>query len=279
MNGAAKRDAQPRNDWRARLPGWRAGQPLLACEELGSGSGGRVWRVSTRRGTFVYKKRPPRDVASDCERQAALQNTAARHGLAPAQLWQDATSGDELIEYCAGRTVTESSFDDPQFLCRLAGRIGRLHTVTMPADWRARTDWRFDILRHLTVRLARTRNLLTLAELDFARGLLADAPAVVRELGGEQRPLALLHLDLHAGNLLDADALVLLDWDYAALGDPIWELASLAASHPQVMLHALEMLAAAGRAQDLSVRQWQLAQPLFALLSQLWSKEHGQAPV
>jgi thiamine kinase len=279
MIGAAKGDADSANDWRARLPGWHTGQPLLAVAELGSGSGGRVWRVTTQRSSCVYKMRSPRDVAIDRERQSALQNTAAAHGLAPLQLWQDAVSGDELAEYCAGRTVTDSAFADRKFLRRLAGRIGRLHTVAIPADWRPRADWRFDILRHLNVRLARTRNLLSAAELDCARGLLADAPAVLRELGGEQRPLALLHLDIHAGNLLDADELVLLDWDYAALGDPIWDLASMAASHPQLMLHASEMLAAAGRAQDLSVRQWQLAQSLFALLSRLWSKEHGRAPV
>lgn len=266
-------------DWRSFVPGWRAGLPLLACEELGPGSGSRVWRVTAQGGSRVFKQRTMRDAAINEERRHWLRQAAAVHGLAPAQLWYDADSGCELDEDCAGVAVTSQSFTESKFLVRLAQRLRDLHSVALPDYWRSRTDWRFDILQHLQNRLERNRHLLNTADIDHARAVLADAPRALHAIGGERRPVAILHLDIHAGNVLDADDLTILDWDYAAVGDPLWDLASIATSHPQVMAHAAEVLVAAGRSTDTTVAQWRLAQSLFALLSQLWTKEHGQAPV
>ena len=66
-----------------------------------------------------------------------------------------------------------------------------------------------------------------------------DAPVIAALLGRLERalaptapPLRLCHNDLLAGNILDDGArLRLIDWEYAGMGDPYFDLGNLAANH------------------------------------------------
>lgn len=255
-------------EWRAALPGWRAGAPLLACELLGEGSGGDVWRVATPEGDWVVKRRRHADFAVDAARMHALQNFAAEHGIAPRLLAVDPAGGVEVGEFARGRAVTDLEFARPDFLLRVAGRMRRLHAAPWPAAWRARRDWHFDIAAHLDIRLQA-------AAARWPSERLRELPRLLAASGAGTRADAVLHLDVHASNVLAGQELMLLDWEYASLGDPVWDLASLTAGLPGDHEWLAALLGAAGRAQDCSVEQLLAARQLFQWLNELWQLRHG----
>ena len=43
----------------------------------------------------------------------------------------------------------------------------------------------------------------------------------------EERPQVLCHNDLHSGNILVADELIFIDWEYAGLGNPLFDVSSI----------------------------------------------------
>lgn len=91
---------------------------------------------------------------------------------------------------------------------------------------------------------------------------------------GEPQPLRLapLHMDLHAGNVIQSpEGLRLIDWEYAADGDVALELAAVCASDPP---HQTDWLAEYAAAMQLplpvlvqQVRRWQ---PWLRLLMASW---------
>lgn len=262
-------------DWRQLVPGWCDGSPLLECCELGQGSGGEVWRVATAQGSWVVKQHLHEDAAIDLRRMQELQNLAARRGLAPRIVSIDLIRGVEVAEWLRGTVATVAEFGQPDYLQRVAQRLGDLHRIPLPRAWLSRADWQFDMLRHLQLRCGRVRARTGAA----AHGQLAlrvrDAAAQVAAVADRRRPLSLLHLDAHAGNLLACGALVLLDWEYACLGDPVWDLASLLAALPLDERCGLQLLRAAGRHGDTTWPQLRAARELFMLLNELWSVERA----
>jgi aminoglycoside phosphotransferase (APT) family kinase protein len=68
-------------------------------------------------------------------------------------------------------------------------------------------------------------------------------------LAAARRAPAIVHADIHAANVLwrggDASPL-LLDWDYAHVGDPLEDLASIFARHPASARHRAVWVSAAG---------------------------------
>lgn len=94
---------------------------------------------------------------------------------------------------------------------------------------------------------------------------------------GEPRPLRLapLHMDIHAGNLLQSGAqLRLIDWEYAGDGDIALELAALIAANALSITQSQQLLADYAARNQLNVtrlaRQVQRWQPWLRLLMASW---------
>jgi thiamine kinase-like enzyme len=90
----------------------------------------------------------------------------------------------------------------------------------------------------------------------------------------ESRRKALFHSDLHHSNLIErADGrLFLLDWEYAAVGDPLFDPACVLAYYPQATPHAQDLLAAAGLANRAAPAMLEHATWLYVLLAFLWDR-------
>jgi thiamine kinase-like enzyme len=64
--------------------------------------------------------------------------------------------------------------------------------------------------------------------------------------------------------------LYLIDWEYAAVADPIFDLACVLAYYPRLQPHAQDLLDSAGLAEAASIPTLLAASALFVLLSFLW---------
>jgi thiamine kinase len=163
-----------------------------------------------------------------------------------------------------------SSFDEPALVETVAQLLARLHAQPAPGDLRV---VRFDAQ-------ARTLEAALPASVS-ASELLAGASDVFARLAQAPAPPVLCHHDLHAENMLfDADGrLWLVDWEYAGLNDPVFDLASFASqcALPEAATRALcAAYVQAGGAVD--ERRLELAQWAFDYVQWLWYQGWSAAP-
>jgi thiamine kinase-like enzyme len=76
--------------------------------------------------------------------------------------------------------------------------------------------------------MARYAGLVATAE---AQQIAGEADILLRRLSADPSRLCLCHNDLNSTNILDTGSLYLIDWEYAAIGDPYFDLATIIQHH------------------------------------------------
>jgi aminoglycoside phosphotransferase (APT) family kinase protein len=101
--------------------------------------------------------------------------------------------------------------------------------------------------------------------------LLANGAESLARSGGEKRAPSIVHNDLHHGNVLTADRVYFIDWEYSQVGDPLIDLACIMAYYPRALPHGELLLEASGLA-DSGTTPAQLGEltNVFTLLTYLW---------
>ena len=101
--------------------------------------------------------------------------------------------------------------------------------------------------------------------------LLARGAESLRQSRSMQRAACIVHSDLHHGNVLTADRIYFIDWEYAQVADPMQDLACILTYYPRAASHAALLLEAAGLAEAGATPQMltELTR-VFNLLTYLW---------
>jgi thiamine kinase len=251
----------------ARVPGCEAGRRPDAIAVLHGGTVNSSFRVDTRAGRFVLRLNAAEGgfLGANHEREAQLQRAAAQFGLAPPLIYADRAQGFMITKYIDGRAWEASDLARPEALRRLGARLCALHGIVAPAVAP------FDLgalLRGYCARLTAAAAAPT--ERALLASLLQQSEATLALCAGGGRSATIVHNDLHHSNLIEADRLYLIDWEYAAVADPIFDLACVLAYYPQAQPHAQDLLDAAGLAESASIAVLMAASSLFVLLSFLW---------
>lgn len=197
------------------------------------------------------------------------QRAAAAAGLAPQVLWSDAAAGMKVDEWLPGRVWSREEAARTASIQRVAQWLRSLHALPPPAGLR-RVDFEEALLRYCAA----------LPAACVPASLLSEARDCQARLGKPAR-LALCHHDLHHANILDTgEALKVVDWEYAGLGDPVMDLAGFAAyqqldpDSSRVLLEAYspsqvvcpDRLAAARRFFEIVARAWEEAASLCSAI-------------
>jgi aminoglycoside phosphotransferase (APT) family kinase protein len=250
----------------ASVPGCEAGEPPEVLTRLGGGPANASYRVVTRRGTFVLRVHAPQSalLGVDRGREALLHAQAARAGLAPALVAADPEGSFLVTEFVAGRVWEARDMAEPPALRTLGERLRVLHEL--PAPPASGFDPEALLRRHAERITAE----------DPAEGAalgpwLERAGAILEARRAAGRGPCLVHNDLHHANLLSAGSvLYLLDWEYAAVTEPLFDLACLLAYYPQAAAHTELLLDAAGLATMGAARELAELTWVYVLLSYLW---------
>lgn len=178
--------------------------------------------VRVEHGGAAYVVRLP-GLASFVDRAVEGRNAraAAALGIGPGLVLFDAASGAMVTKAVAGaRPLAARDLHDPATLARIARTLRRLHDGDGFAG-------RLDPAEKIALYAKRLRGrpgqdaAAALALVPAALALAAEAAASGR--------LAPCHNDPVPDNLLDDGRTVtLVDWEYAGLNDPLWDLAYLA---------------------------------------------------
>ena len=244
----------------SHVPGYTPGDPSIEVTRLSGGSVNRSYSVLTPVGRFVLRlsQGPDAWLTSDRSVERELQRIAARALIAPRIIAADSNDWWMVTEYVTGRLWMEPDFANPERLARLGGTLRRLHQLPLPEIGR------FDLLKALAGYAERVG-----ADPSF----LDWATAAWQVSGADERPLAILHHDLHGSNLIEtAERLVLIDWECAAVSDPLLDVACILSYHESARPYASLLLQHSGL-EHITSGQLAAAVWLFDLHTYLWYRE------
>jgi len=236
-----------------------------AIAPLPGGSVNKSFRVETRAGAFVLRLNDAvgEALGANHGREVRLHGAAARAGLAPELIYADLGERFMVMRYVAGSAWDDADFARPERLAKLGATLRELHAIAPP------TVAAFDLA---TILRGHTANLIEAlpAERGLLESLLGRADGVLARCAGAGRAATIVHNDLNRLNLIQAERLYLIDWEYAAVADPIFDLACVLAYYPQAEPYAQELLDATGLAAQVSIAELLSARFVFVLLSFLW---------
>jgi thiamine kinase-like enzyme len=183
----------------------------------------RNYRITTGPDSYVLRLAGA-GTAAYIDRRAEEHNAkvAAAAGVNAEVLFFDAETGTLLARYIDGaKTMSQSAFKDLARVERAARTFRRMHRHPQPFAGRfdvfAQIDEYLALLRRNDARIPEDYDALH-KEADAARHALAHNPA----------PLAPCHNDPLAENFVDSPSrMYLVDWEYAGMNDPMWDLGDL----------------------------------------------------
>ena len=207
---------------RAVLPGTGG----LAIEPLGQGLISETYRVRRQGLAYTLKAAAPirPQFGLSFAWEVRLLELATASGLAPPLVYHDAERV-LISRWVKGEVWSPQEAALPDYVGKMARLLRRVHALPIPSP-ASRMGPRLWIESYSAMLLRDTQ-----CQLDPA---LTEAAAVyLREL--EELPRAagvVCHSDLHALNVLRCDqGLILLDWEYAHVSDPLWDLAGWCANN------------------------------------------------
>jgi thiamine kinase len=201
------------------------GSGRIDLESLGAGLISDTYRVV--RDGIAYSLKvaaEPRELCLDLAWESRLLQQAGESGLAPRLVYCDLDAAVLLSGWSAGRFWSSHEARSAA-LDGIAALLRRVHALAIPLPPReiSPAQWIDTYEAALSRRRSTSRDPeLRVAALERSQALSALPPAVG----------VVCHSDLHRMNLLQqSDALILLDWEYAHVTDPFWDLAGWCANN------------------------------------------------
>jgi len=207
------------------------------------------------------------DFGLDLAWEAQLLKRAGSLGLAPPMVYCDPKRA-VLSRWVVGRTWSPLEVRRAANIAKIAQLLRRVHALPVPLPPRVMSPkswievYGAALSRHSrgasdgALRAAAELQLQQLAELPPAAGVVC-------------------HSDLHAMNLMQVDeTLTLLDWEYAHVSDPLWDLAGWAANNDfepetqrELLTNYLGIASTAAQRKRLRLLSW-----LYDYICLLWSE-------
>jgi aminoglycoside phosphotransferase (APT) family kinase protein len=251
----------------ALIPGCEDGCAPKAIQLLPGGRGRNlVLRVDTAAGSFVLRQRqlPLDRPGSAAMTELRTQMAAAAAGIAP-RIIQAAMDGSWLLmDFIDANPWTDAHLLSAKGVEQLGIRLAQLHALAGPKGVPPldATGIAAGYLEQL-----RERNPQDAAQFE---SLLGEVRGLSHALADLALPAVLNHGDLQAGNLLGSGP-ILVDWEYAQLVDPTYDIACLLTYYPGMASHLPLLLESAGLPRDATQAALGLQRQRFACLDRLWA--------
>jgi thiamine kinase-like enzyme len=250
---------------RAIVPG--AGSVDL--QALGAGLISETYRVVRDGITYTLKvAAEPRELCLDLSWEARVLERAGGIGLAPRLEYCDLDAAVLLSRWAMGHSWVADEARAAANVDSIAALLRRVHALAIPMPPRELSPLQW--IHTYDAALSRRTSPPGDPALRSA--------ALARTQAWDELPRAVgvvCHSDLHSQNLLqEGDALILLDWEYAHVTDPLWDVAGWCANNDfEADMQRRLLTSYLGNAPISS--QWQRFRLLLALYDYvclLWSQ-------
>ncbi|MCA0901711.1 choline/ethanolamine kinase family protein [Microbulbifer agarilyticus] len=204
------------DDWRR----WSLAEPEL-IRPLTNGLTNRSFLLSTVKGKVVLRWNSPISVQLDLDRRAEAQALQLARGLSAPLVYCDPDQRYLVTQFIDGKVWPSGPPDTHLQLCKLARLTRSIHQLPT-------IDLQLDINAKISAYRQSIGN-----DQQGLRQLNRDIHAhiISAEAMGDHKVLC--HNDLQRENLISDrnGQLYAIDWEYAATGDPFYELAVIAEEH------------------------------------------------
>jgi thiamine kinase len=248
-----------------RLPGM-GGACLV--EQLADGPTNASYLVERDAERWILRvdKTEARVLGLDRANERIVCEAIAAAGLTPPYRYFEGAEGVSLRPFIAGRSLRRDDLLEPRTLQRLADVLRRLHRLPPVGVG-------FDVA-------GAVRRYATQLATPQAAALAGQATGLLAEIGHYSRSPALCHNDLVAENMVQTAQgdLLLIDWEYAALGDPTFDLAVVVRHHeldPPLSQVLIEAYLQRGPSEEESAR-FALQCRFYDILLALWNLRVGK---
>ncbi|MEO8307769.1 MAG: aminoglycoside phosphotransferase family protein [Pseudomonadota bacterium] len=260
----------------AAVPGCESGLPPLAVHVLMGGGHNDVRRVETSVGKFVVRRRlpPVTRAGSDAALELGCHRLAARSGLAPRVVAAASDGTWMVMDFVAGNPWQERDLSCAAGVRVLGERLALVHALPVAA--RMPPLDAAGIARQ-QLQAINSNNVPTTIQRE-ADELAQRTNQLATMLQGREVPACINHGDLQVANLIGNPPL-LIDWEYAQVAAPTYDIACLLTYYPQLRSWQSELLAAAGLSRPADLELLGLQAQLFACLNRLWALANGLASV
>ncbi len=201
---------------------WCSAEPE-AIRKLEGGLTNEAWLIQSQDTHFVLRLNAPNSEQLGLDRELEFQalRQASKFGLAPEIIYYDPAVDILITEFLPGNFWTATDFisiDNIHHLVKLLKSIHQLPPIdgTLNIENKAAQYWQaID------------------KKTELAKKIKKIEPQVQHRIGDSQSmnpSLCVCHNDLLASNLitLNGNTLKAIDWEYAAMGDPFFDLAVIA---------------------------------------------------
>jgi thiamine kinase len=249
----------------ARVLGITA-ESILSCEPIKHGLTNESWLVRSKRDDIVVRISNAAEQALQIDRQSEALVLAAvgEAGIGPEVLLCDPAQRVLVTRYL-GDTWTEADAVREENIQRLGQLFRRLHRVSPPTGARRvelsdTLEGYFRTLQERGIQPALTAKSLRDRALQVALKLREGSAAT------------LCHNDVHHLNVTDDGTLRLIDWEYAGVGQRLFDLASVCVYHNYDKLQREQLLSSYTSLTELTTwHRLELACWLFDYVRDLWT--------
>jgi thiamine kinase len=239
-----------------RIPGLEGAEPV---RRLPGGEASVKWLLKTGNQRFVLRiDRPVAAVLGlDRRTESEILEAAGEAGIGPRLIWAGLAEGIQVCTFIEGEPWTREETRNPALLSSLARTLASLHRL--PPIGRP-----FDPA-------GAARRYAALIPTAKADALASRACQIVEGLSSETCQSALCHNDLVHTNIVGHGPVRLIDWEYAAVGDPCFDLA-IVIRHHELSRPLTEVFLDeyARTAEPISTQRLQKNCELYDLLAALW---------
>jgi thiamine kinase-like enzyme len=208
----------------ARVPQW-AGATDLKATPLGGGITNNNYRIDVGGSAFVLRitGADTELLGINREHEYSANLTAGKLGIAPEVFYFIRPEGYLVTRFISGRPILPIEIREPQNLKRVMEIVRRIHTLPeIPGIFNVFriVENYTEIARRYTVQFPENYDSL-IKQVQKAEEVLSFQPTTICPC----------HNDLLNANFLSNNDLFVLDWEYAGMGDPFFDLANFSDHH------------------------------------------------
>ncbi len=208
----------------ARVPMW-AGASDIRTQPLGGGITNQNFRVDVNGESFVLRIGGEKTelLGIDRRNEYAATQAAASIGLAPEVVYFIEPEGYLVTRFVAGHPLPPQELGRPENIRRVANALKEFHRLAaIPASFSP-----FDIAQRY-INTARQFSVRFPENFSWSLARILEIRAALSREPVTPRPC---HNDLLNENFIEDGRVRILDWEYAGMGDPAFDLANLAVHH------------------------------------------------
>jgi len=199
----------------------------VEVQPISCGLVSETYRVVRNGIAYAFKAAAlhPTDFRLDLAWETQVLERAVSLSLAPPIVYGDPERGVVVSRWVVGRSWSQEEVKRPANIRKIAELLGRVHGLSVPQPPRVMSPMSW--VQVYGAALTRQTRCV------FDTALQRAADSRLRELKGLPAAAGVVcHSDLHTMNLIEVDErLILLDWEYAHVSDPLWDLAGWGANN------------------------------------------------